>query len=237
MHAGTPAAEAARSPIRVFWTDIEAPWPPVIEGALAARLPEFLAARARRYRHWQDRQARLAARGLLMAALADAGLPTELGALTWTDQGRPKLPVRGDFNIAHSAGRVLCAWADRGAIGIDVEHLRPVDPEDYASVLSPAEQRQVAGASEPSRAFLQIWIVKEAIAKAAGSGLIGESLPDTSAAPPIRFASRAWHLTQWEDARYVTALATDLDTAQVEWISMRLDPNGQYRADASDTRR
>src|SRR5947208_614542 len=113
MRAGGLPSQEKRSSIRVFWTDVDAPWPPDVERALAARLPDFLAARARRYRHWQDRQARLAARGLLLAALADAGLATDLNGLSWTDHGRPLLPVAADFNIAHSAGRVVCAWADQ----------------------------------------------------------------------------------------------------------------------------
>lgn len=222
---------ASRS-IRVFWAENDSPWPSERERAAAALLPQHVAVRALRYRHWQDRQGRLIARLLLIAALRDAGLPTSLDALTWNEFGRPCLPVPGAFSIAHSGGRVLCAWADRGGVGVDVEQVRPVQPGDYVDLLSADEKAGIAGAADPSQAFLRLWTVKEAVAKAAGLGLMGEALPESATTGLIRFAGRDWRVACRAAYGYLIALAADLEDPekaewkQIEWQSLRLGSSG-----------
>ncbi len=95
-------------------------------------------------------------------------------------EGRPVLRAaapasRASCSISHSANVVLCAAGESRACGIDVEAIRP--RKDLAAlcarVLHPRELERVRGAAghERWRRFYEIWVVKEAVAKALGIGL------------------------------------------------------------------
>ncbi len=95
-------------------------------------------------------------------------------------QGKPELadcpwhrPVH--FNVTHSHGLALYAVTVRGAVGIDVELLRPFnDPMGMAErYFSPWEHHALLGLDEAvrSEAFFRTWTRKEAFLKATGLGI------------------------------------------------------------------
>lgn len=140
-------------------------------------------ARAARFRFERDANRFVAARGVLRTLLAcyleahPAQLHFEYGP-----KGKPALSAtsahRLQFNLAHSADLVICAFTQRTRMGVDVEQSRAVDDAEdlsrrffaaaeHADLMSlPAELR--------SQAFLACWTRKEAFVKALGDGL---SLP------------------------------------------------------------
>lgn len=89
------------------------------------------------------------------------------------EDGRPVLPgpVPAFVSIGGRDG-----WAVIGLspvpIGVDVEVSAPVGPYPL-SLLHPEERRRLEGLPEPRRAeaFADLWVVKEALAKAVGAGL------------------------------------------------------------------
>lgn len=94
--------------------------------------------------------------------------------------GRPVLralapAAAASCSISHSANVVLCAAGKSRACGVDVEAIRPRRdfPALCARVLHPRELARVRGAPEHERwrRFYEIWVVKEAVAKALGIGL------------------------------------------------------------------
>jgi len=140
--------------------------------------------RASRFHFPRDRQRFVAARGLLRIILASylATDPNRV-SFSYSKQEKPSLsPVHVDsgitFNISHSGGIALLAFARRREIGVDVEQLRPdSDLEAIARrFFSVHEQSQLAAlpAEEKVDAFFRCWTRKEAFIKATGDGL---SLP------------------------------------------------------------
>ena len=91
-----------------------------------------------------------------------------------TERGKPYFPNSPwHFSISHTKRRVFCALS-RKNIGIYAEELdRRINPALSEKVLSPGERAQYAAAEDRNRAFLTFWVLKEAAAKLAGTGLQG----------------------------------------------------------------
>lgn len=92
--------------------------------------------------------------------------------------GKPSLCQAVDeptlyFNLSHSRGLAAIAVTDRAEVGIDIEHLAPLEPGLAESVLSPREQDAYHRLPDDARiaAFYRSWVRKEAILKATGLGL------------------------------------------------------------------
>jgi 4'-phosphopantetheinyl transferase len=95
--------------------------------------------------------------------------------------GKPALaggqPAEADpqFNLAHSENLALLAFAHTGAVGVDVEQVRPMPDADQlvARFFSPREQfafKQLPDEQKPA-AFFNLWTRKEAWLKATGDGI------------------------------------------------------------------
>ena len=142
--------------------------------------------RASRFHFAIDRQRFVAARALLRTILGGY-LATEPMDLTFAYSKRDKPflgPAYADrgitFNLSHSGGVALYAFARGRELGIDVEQVRrDFDVEAIARrFFSTHEQEQLAALPSPEKidAFFRCWTRKEAYIKATGDGL---SLPLT----------------------------------------------------------
>lgn len=125
-------------------------WPEPTRRALLERLPYAKRLELER-RSAGDCSASLAALRLLERGLA---LLEWEGASPWSRlefpfEGKPVLVGGPSFNLSHSAGRVACAIATAGEVGLDVEEPRP--------------GRTVT--------TLRDWTAREAILKASGLGV------------------------------------------------------------------
>ena len=91
--------------------------------------------------------------------------------------GRPEIAltnVRVRFNLAHSAGVVVCALGVDRDVGVDIEHLnRPrVDFAVVRRYCSPKEIADIESqGSDWHDRFLVFWTLKEAYLKARGLGI------------------------------------------------------------------
>jgi 4'-phosphopantetheinyl transferase len=140
--------------------------------------------RASGFHFSRDRQRFASSRSMLRVLLAGY-LATDPAAVSfsYSEKGKPSLgPAHAGsdikFNISHSGGITLLAFARRRKIGVDVEQVRG-DFEVQAIArrfFSPEEQRQLADLPAEKRvdAFFRCWTRKEAYIKAIGDGL---SLP------------------------------------------------------------
>jgi 4'-phosphopantetheinyl transferase len=135
-------------------------------------------ARARRFVRAQDQHSFTAAHGglrLLLAAML--GAPPRSFAFAANAYGKPQLePGRGiSFNMSHSGGIVLIAFARDVPIGVDVEALRPVPerPNIVARYFHPGEAADFATLPDAAAegAFFRCWSRKEAVVKALGLGM------------------------------------------------------------------
>jgi len=134
-------------------------------------------AKAERFCWHRDRARYIVGRGALRCVIADqlGCSPAEI-RFSYGGNGKPTLEGSRrhiEFNVAHSEGDAVIALADEAAIGVDIEHLRPIaDLESLARlVFSDAERRELELAPEPVLAFLNGWTRKEAYVKALGLGL------------------------------------------------------------------
>jgi 4'-phosphopantetheinyl transferase len=137
--------------------------------------------RYRRFRFAEDRRLFLVTHGLLRFLLGHitgrhpASLSFEAGSF-----GKPSLhtPEEGPavhFNVSHSFPRLLLAFHPLHQVGVDLERIKALaDPDALArSHFHPAERAklEVAEPAERLRLFYRFWTCKEAVVKAAGTGL------------------------------------------------------------------
>jgi 4'-phosphopantetheinyl transferase len=133
--------------------------------------------RAARFRFEIHRRRFIVARGLLRQALsAYLGTAPRDIRFSYGAKGKPALlgnPFQ--FNVSHSEEMAVYAFALRMPLGVDVEHVRPMD--DLKAIaqrfFSPGEWA-VIEAMRPDQqvdAFFRCWTRKEAYIKATGDGL------------------------------------------------------------------
>lgn len=158
--------------IEVVYARLDRPLPPAAYLQYLEQMPDHIRRTLGRYRRWQDAQASLVGKLLLMAGLPVFGRsPDAIHQLHYTPYNRPYLPGEVDFNISHSAGMVVCALSSSGAVGIDVEKVEPLPVEDFRPVLSAEEWNAIHGPGDRYRHFYRLWTTKEAVIKAEGKGL------------------------------------------------------------------
>lgn len=139
--------------------------------------------RARAARFIQPLDARLwaSARAVLRLVLgAQLGLPPREVALTAGPRGQlalgAELGTDLAFNLSHGGGLVLVATSPRGAVGVDVEPIRPVPDmvEVARRVLRPEARAAIERAEPAQRAacFFRAWVRHEARLKCRGTGIV-----------------------------------------------------------------
>ena len=152
------------------------------DGAAIARARTGLTrgeqARFDRYHGDLDRRMFLLGR-VMSRRLVGGALDVAPDAWQWREgsHGRPEIadpPTPLQFNLAHSAGLVVCALARGRAVGVDVEDLErpPLDSRMVPRYCAPAEAADIEaqGAAWRDR-FLTYWTLKEAYLKARGLGI------------------------------------------------------------------
>ncbi len=132
--------------------------------------------RAARFHFDRDRQRFLLGRAFLRRILAVyRNCRPERITLKQSPHGKPAIADPDDplrFNFSHSGTICLVAVTEGTEIGVDVEELRPV--RDLDNALTPRERKLIQAAPPDRRdeILLRCWTRKEAVLKAAGTGLI-----------------------------------------------------------------
>ncbi len=138
--------------------------------------------------------------------------------------GRPEIdcpsPEYADlrFNLSNTRGLVVCAVAQGGEIGVDVELIDRAGSllEIADRFMAPVEARDIAGLPPNAQAlrFFTYWTLKEAYIKARGMGL---SIP----------LDKFWFLLDAASpARLV--LAPDMDDTAAGWAFAQLQPTNRH---------
>ncbi len=196
--------------------------------------------RAARFRFDRHRVAWEAARGGLRELLGRyCGRAGSELRFTLSADGKPALVGGGGlrFNLSHTEGLVALAISRGGALGVDVEALRPV-PERAAIArthFSVGENRRFASEEAAGRGegyFLRLWTRKEAVIKAVGIGL-GYPLPRVDVSllagaqrprfePGAPGADGAWALSDLDvGAEHMGAVACRFLPAGISFFWMR----------------
>ena len=117
-------------------------------------------------------------------------------------------------SLAHTRGYVA-ACAGRAPVGVDVERLDGSRFSVLFDVLAEAEARWVQASADPRRAFLELWVRKEALIKAGYATL--DALPAVDLVGDSGELAPRWRelwLTGFDDGEIVGACAS-ADRAQV----------------------
>jgi 4'-phosphopantetheinyl transferase len=172
-------------------------WQARLDDRLADGLKRLLSpdelSRADRLLFSKDRDHFIVARGLLRILLA-AYVDIDSADLrfSYAEKGKPSLEENQrtaiNFNLAHSHGMALYAFAHGREVGVDLEYIREglADEKIAERFFSPREIETLRTVPAQSRkeAFFNCWTRKEAYIKARGEGL---SMPldafDVSLAP------------------------------------------------------
>jgi 4'-phosphopantetheinyl transferase len=213
--------------VHLWWADLALDAATVALAAGALDADEV--GRARRMHSRADADRLIARRAVLRCLLGDyLGLAPAEVVLAAAEHGKPFV-VGGDlavsFSASSSGATALYAFADAAPIGVDVE-CRPDGAWEQLPVrlfLAPDEdvRLQRIAPGRRSRRAAELWTLKEAIAKAVGTGLslapTGIELGDDSPAPPVHLTAdwAPWASTAWT-ARIVEASDTRIAAVAVD---------------------
>ena len=167
-------------------------------------------------------ECRETARRLLAFAVFQAWGWTGLPPVERGRRGKPFFPGMPErqFSLSHSGGLVLCALSDRGAVGADIERVRPHRRELPAYVMSEGELAAFDGSWED---FARVWALKEAYVKCLG----GSIFPPREAPAPPPLPHRCYAGEGWR-AALCCAETADPPPAAIQWIS--LPPAGMSKS-------
>jgi 4'-phosphopantetheinyl transferase len=170
-------------------------------------------ARAEKFYFERDSNRYIVGRGILRLLLGSY-LKMEASRIEFTygPHGKPAVETIFQnkvlqFNLSHSNDQAVYIFGWDTIVGIDIEHIRPMqDADDFAEQFySPRERALINSLSgdEKWAAFFKIWTCKEAFLKANGSGLTIsldqiEIHPQADGSAKITFAGEgAGQATDW----------------------------------------
>lgn len=149
--------------------------------------------------------------------------------------GKPAVDGGPEFNLTHTGGLAALAISRDGALGLDIEALRPIEDGVARHHFSAAEYARLSRLDPGDwlGGFYRCWTRKEAVIKACGLGLsmpldsFDVSLAPGAAARLVRIEGdvpSAWQLVHFEPAPGVVgALAARTGGAQIALTWRELD--------------
>jgi len=182
---------------------------------LAALLSPSERARAERFRFPHHHDSYIIRHGILRTLLArylgqePASIEFRYGEFNKPEISNPTEPIH--FNDSHSADLVLYGFTRACPIGVDIEHLRPVEhfQQIAAHYFSAREVKLLNELPEADRirGFFSLWTRKEAFLKGTGEG-IGQNLAKIEVTPyekPEILATHFGNPSEWQMESLVPA--------------------------------
>jgi 4'-phosphopantetheinyl transferase len=197
--------------VDIFYTQFSVPFSPGKWQSYLNGLPANLQKKVLRFRRWQDQHAALLSNLLLQQALGTVGYsPNCLSQLQYTEYQRPFIDSQHDFNISHSGEFVVCALAQQGRLGIDIEQVKPIALADFKNYMTLQQWGDIMAWQPPHERFYDYWTIKESVMKADGRGL-NIPLQDihTENSGQAKLYDTSWFLHRIRlDSHYACHLAT-----------------------------
>ena len=125
-------------------------------------------------RNEADRAASLAGIILLQRGLMQLqpDNPPSLYDMQYTRYKKPYFPFsKIDFNISHAGSYVVSALSYNCKLGVDIEHIKPVNIDDFTQFMHVDEITSITTSADPDTSFYRFWTQKECVLKANGKGL------------------------------------------------------------------
>lgn len=175
------------------------------------QIPAEMQKKIRKYKRWEDAQACLLGKNLLIRGLKKFGIhKAALQNIQYTNYMRPYFANHIHFNISHSGNCVVCAISSDFELGIDVEEIRPIELSDFEGQFSEAEMLNICKSDDKLFSFYDLWTKKEAVMKADGRGInIPLKNVIISDSTEVVLQERKWYVKQIDfDNMYCINIAT-----------------------------
>ncbi len=150
--------------------------------------------------------------------------PENMKNIARSQYGKPFLPgAPVSFNISHSDSLIVGVATLYGEIGVDVEHIRPVDWKQYEDCFSINEWRTISFTDDPHRKLLEAWTKKESLVKADGRGL-QITLTDVILNEErgiIAGEKKNWHIREIPIQGYMAHVCAEFPVKNIQMLSQR----------------
>ncbi len=136
------------------------------------QMPKDIQERIRRYRKEENKYQLMIGRLLLKEGMQELEVTDfKLADLYYNEFNCPLWRESINFNIAHSANVIACAFSTTMKIGLDIERVREINLNNFAYILNEMDKENIQQSTNKLTAFFKIWTIKEAVTKAIGEGL------------------------------------------------------------------
>lgn len=127
------------------------------------------------------------------------------------------------FNITHSGDYVLCAISDTVGLGIDIEQIRDIEPDDFLHCFTAAEWQAIRNMTDPLAGFYRFWTRKEAVMKADGRGMYIPLQSFEVLQDHVALDHQVWSLLELPvDERHSAHLATSISLEGMSAVAWHL---------------
>lgn len=158
--------------IKIFYTKLENQLCQHLFYSYLKLLPAKMQDRILKFKRWQDAQASLLGKIILIKALERLGINRQLSELKYAYCGKPYFENGIEFNISHSGSYIVCGLSDDAKIGVDIEEIRPIIVSDFSGIFQIEEWNSIMSSEYGEcQMFFHYWTAKESIIKADGRGL------------------------------------------------------------------
>ena len=134
-------------------------------------LPQFLQNKISSYANSEKKQQRIEGLMLLTTALKNNQIEeNSIQSIYYNDYGKPFISDVFDFSISYSNTTTVLGFIKKGRIGVDIEHIKPIDCSVYKEYFTTKEWSFLTKNLFSPTTFFQLWTRKEALVKAIGKG-------------------------------------------------------------------
>jgi 4'-phosphopantetheinyl transferase len=176
-------------------TEITKPWSSEELDKKLALLPASIKEAILRKRQHHDIQLSVSGKLLLLHLLHRFNLLLSLTNMEYDDYHRPFFYADFDFNISHSGNMVICCGTTNGKVGADIEQIHPVDFGDFTDCFRDNEWNNILISREKADSFFRFWSRKEAVLKAAGTGLYTPLLDIDVTVNEVKYNDHIYYLS------------------------------------------
>lgn len=134
-------------------------------------LPVSFQDEIRKYKFRQAAESSLIGKMILRYGFKKLSLNYHLSDLKADDKERPFIKDDLDFNISHSGNYIVCAISQNASVGIDIEKHRILKTNIAERYFNVDECREIEMAKDSSKAFFDLWSLKESAIKCDGRGV------------------------------------------------------------------
>ena len=159
--------------ITVYYTRIKEIWESELLYKKLYQLPQHVRERISTYKDDKQRQVRICGKLLLQRLLSSFDCDASLEGLSYDEYNRPYIEDTIDFNIAHSEDVIMCAGISYGRVGVDIEHILPIDLTLFQDHFNENDWQSIERSDDKYNTFFDLWTRVEALSKAIGKGVYG----------------------------------------------------------------